>query len=248
MKIKKRIITSILFTILLAIPLIGCKDTKTNELEINTNTINSEKIDEKYNFKNVDEIASSNLSIEEQYEAAVSLIDIETYLTQEYDNIIPITPFEALEKMENGENFIVYHGRSECRYCKYVYPGIAEIAPENLSIYYVNTDYFRFLYPKDENSELFLYVKDLHENYKTIFDFTGVPNIKYVKNNEIAISLSNPLSAEFFDENTTKETKEEILEEMKVTILYYLDYMNKDMNENTNNIDGTTTQKVTIIK
>ena len=96
-------------------------------------------------------------------------------------------------------------------------------------------------------SELFLYVKDLHDNYKTTFDFTGVPNLKYIKNKEIEISVSNPLSSKFFDENATKETKEENLTIMKSTLSYYLNYMFDDMNDN-GNITPTPTQSVTISK
>ena len=237
---KKNLLIFILSITLFAFSIIGCNETNTNNLEANTNVSTNEED----KFNDVNEIAKSNLPVEEQYNEALKLIDMETYLTKDYDNIIPITPVEALQKMKNGENFIIYHGRSECRYCKYVYPSIAETLPQDLNVYYVNTDYFRFLYPTDENSELFKYVKNMHDEYKTTFNFSGVPNIKYVKDYEVTLSLSNPLSAEFFDETATKETKEENLESMKATLSYYLNYMYEDMYGK----KITPTQSVTISK
>lgn len=251
---KKKILLMLSIT-LLSINLIACSNT-TNSNNGNSGEPNATQTQSTPN-KNVknedlstDEIdKDDSLTVEQKYEKAVAQINMEEYLTPTYDNIIPISPNDALEKMQNGETFILFHGRTDCRFCKYVYPSIDEVAPDGLKVYYVNTDYFRYLYPtKSESDELgsefFQYVKKQHDAYKETMHFEGVPNLRYIKNGNIEIELANPLSASFFEDDATAEQKEQYLQEMKNILGYYLNYMYEDMN----GVTPTPTPKVTVVK
>lgn len=245
--VKFKKIMSIFLIGTLAMNLVACGSPSTTTETTEVATTKNEDI-------NTDDLdADTSLSVEEKYEKAVARINMDEYLTPSYDNMIPITPEQALEKVENGETFVVFNGRSDCRYCKYVYPMCSEELPEDMKIYYVSTDYFRYLYPTvegdvdDENtpkSDYYNYVADKHNNYKKVMDFEGVPNIRYFKNGKRILNISNPLSPDFFEDTTSSETKEQLLSTARETLRSYLIWIHDDMDK----VDETQEPSVTVVK
>lgn len=160
----------------------------------------------------------SKPTIEEQYQAKIQALDKDSYLHQQFDNIIPLTIQEAKDKINNKETFILYHGRSDCRFCKYVYPELSKQLKNGETAYYVNLDYFILLKPEDETSELFTYNDNLYKEYLNFWGIQGSPNIMYVKDGEIFYETSMLLNPAFFDANSTENEKQEYLDYMAQTI------------------------------
>jgi predicted bacteriocin transport accessory protein len=175
-------------------------------------------------------------TVEEQYKEKVDSLDPNMYMAQEYENIVPLTTQEAKDKLENGDTFILYHGRSDCRFCKYVYPELAKQSLETDEIYYVNLDYFILLKPEDETSELFTYNDNLYKEYLNYWGILGSPNLIYVKDGEILYNTSNLLNPDFFSDTATKEERQEYLDYMSNVINEVLTTYRQENNLSTNNV------------
>lgn len=174
---------------------------------------------------------SSTKSVEETYQEQIAALDKDIYLHQEYDNIIPISVDEAKKKKENGETFILYHGRNDCRFCKHIYPELSNQLQDDEVAYYVNLSYFIALKPDDETSELFKLNDQEYKNYLQYWGIEGAPNLLYVKDGQIVYQTSKLLVADYFREDVTDVEREQMLQLMAGNINEFLSITREDKND-----------------
>ena len=161
-------------------------------------------------------------------------IDMSIYKESGYENIKTIVPEELYEKIDNKETFILYIGKTQCKWCSVVAPILNDIDYNTIPIYYLNTGYYGENYPKDENSPVFKEVKKQHQILKETLIYTNVPSFRYVKDGEVIYGMGNPLPGSFFEETATEETKQQDKELCKNIILSFLSDIENENNGFTN--------------
>ena len=162
------------------------------------------------------------LAIEERtIENPFAGIDMSVYKESKYENIKTIIPNELYEKMNNKETFILYLGKTQCKWCSIVAPILNDIDYKEIPIYYLNTGYYGENYPENENDPVFLEVKRLHQVLKETAWYSSVPSFRYIENGEVVYGIRNPLPSTYFTEEATEESKQQDKELCKSNIMAF---------------------------
>lgn len=144
------------------------------------------------------------------------------YLSQEYSGVRVISYSEAEKKLAQGDTFVLYIGRTSCKWCRNVYPQLGQTTHSGLDVYYVNVEYFRDAYPDDKTSAAFAAVKKVHQEFKKEFMYSSLPCLRYIKNGKVVQGIENPLNGAFFADDATDEKRSGYLTECRNSLQEFL--------------------------
>lgn len=102
------------------------------------------------------------------------------------NSIMYVSASDIIEKINNGESFIVYFGFAECPWCRSVIPTFLKAASDyNLSkVYYVNVKNIRDIISLDENNQEIIETKGSSDYYRLLEKFDNVLDNYVVKNDK----------------------------------------------------------------
>lgn len=159
-----------------------------------------------------------NLSTKEELEKALTNLDI---VEERMNEISKINYDQLKEKYEEGTDFFLYIGRTDCRDCQKFYPVLEKYVNENVGrgVYYLDVKEYKDL-ATAENAD----IKDVdfYDDLKDEFDVEWVPSVYHIRNNMI-LDKYEFLSEEYYN----LDSKEQKIEEKEFINEFY-DWMEKE--------------------
>lgn len=118
-------------------------------------------------------------------------------------SITDLTYDEVITKMQDGNDFVLYVGRPDCKDCNMFYPLLDEYVSESAKgLYYFNIKLIRDQSDSKDNSE-----NDKYKKFVETFNLQWVPSIYHIRSGEI-LSKFEYLSSDYYKLDSDEDKEE----------------------------------------